>query len=320
MVITMAASVTEIAGHSLSFYGVDQTTPEGTVATNTGSISAATVAVTTVADDMVLGAGVSGGAASFAPVSPQTERTEKDTPDSASGTARATGTTTGMDWTITSTSAWALAGVAIKPTAVNGTAASPIVVTKSVTTPPQGLYRVLARVRAVGGINVKIGIGYTYGGLTTDPADAGDYGDIATTQTAWHILDIGSLKIPPSTLPDGATVGTLTLRLAMYAASIGAVLDVDWVMLLPVDQGTAYATKAAGTDVVVVDSISNLPVLTLWNTSDVFQSRPEQRGGMIMVDPDGTRIYFCDDDGADAGADEGWKIAVKCIPQYLHIG
>ena len=71
---------------------------------------------------------------------------------------------------------------------------------------------------------------------------------------------------------------------------------------------------------VVVDTITNLPTLTLWDSSDVFQSRPEQRGGMITVDPEGTRIYLVDDDGSDAGIGEGWKASVKVVPQYLNVG
>jgi hypothetical protein len=178
-------------------------------------------------------------------------------------------------------------------------------------------------VRSNGSDNFKVAMGHAYGGVTVDPSVSTDYGDIPTTQSAWHILDIGSLVVPPASLPEGATIGTLTLRIAFYNATngnTGESLDVDWVLLLPVDGGVAYASKAAATNVVVLDTVTNLASLSLWDTSDIFQSRPEQRGGMVMVDPGGTRVYLVDDDGADAGIAEGWKVAVKVVPQYLHVG
>jgi len=325
IVVTFGTSCDVISAGGLSFDSVHQTTPEGTVVTATASTSSVSVAVTAVLGDVVIDMAAVSGTATMTVGAGQSERW--DDLRSIQSTEIASSTSVTMSTTAASSETWALAAVAIKSVADRvsaGTAAVPIVVTKSVTTPPQGVYRVLARLRCQDNEKVKVAMGHAYGGITSDPSVASDYADVAASQDAWHILDIGSLVIPPSSLPDGATVGTLTLRLAFYLVETPVYtqtrLDVDWVLLLPVDEGTAYATKTAGTDVVVVDTITNLPTLTLWDSSDVFQSRPEQRGGMITVDPEGTRIYLVDDDGSDAGIGEGWKASVKVVPQYLNVG
>jgi len=227
----------------------------------------------------------------------------------------AAGTTT-MAWTVSS-GPWAIIGVAVKPTY---TAAVPKVFTKSVTTPPVGAYRVLARILGNTG-DYGVAMGYAYGGVTQDPTVSTQYAAIAAATTVWHILDIGSIIIPPATLPNGATIGTLTLRLCAYR-TIGAVaynLDVDWVMLLPVDYGSSYAAKTSGTDVVVTDTISRAPTLALWNTSDVFQSRPQQEGTPPDIDPDGSRLYLACDDGVDATITDGYNVAVRIVPQFVMV-
>ena len=322
IVATFGTTCDEISLGGISLYGVDQTTPVGTSANAHGSDTTPTVNVTTVKDDFVIDIVLQIGAGGLTAGSGQTERADFGVqPNGEMSSEEASGTSTTMDWTQSSFD-WAIIGVPVKPVHRSATAASPNVLTKSVTTPPQGAYRVIARVRNPDGDNFKVGMGHVYGGVTADPAVAADYADIATTQTAWHLLDIGSLVIPPASLPDGATIGTVTLRIAIYNATddTGKRLYVDYVLLLPADRGVAYATKTAGTDVVVIDTITNLPSLTLWDTSDVLQSRPEQRGGMIMIDPGGTRIYLLDDDGSDAGTTEGWKASVKVVPQYLNVG
>ena len=101
-------------------------------------------------------------------------------------------------------------------------------------------------------------MGFAYGGITNDPSVAADYSSIGTGTTIWHWLDIGTLIVPPQILPDGATLGTLTLRLAFYRSS-GTGDDgfqCDSVMLLPVDFGSAYTSKTSSADRVVLDGIS----------------------------------------------------------------
>ena len=91
-------------------------------------------------------------------------------------------------------------------------------------------------------------------------------------------------------------------------------------MLMPTDGGMNYVSKTSAQDVVVLDSISPQPSLSLWNTSDVFQSRPQQEGSPPYVDPDGTRIYFLVDDGATATITHGGQVTVTIRPRYLVVG
>ena len=315
IVATFATACDVICLGGVSAYHVDQDTPLGAVITGTGTATSASVDAVSVAGDLVVDAiGISGGDGT--PGGGQTGRVDTTGPPPLEmSTEQATGVTTTMSWTFSSAD-FAIHAIALKTVA----AGSPIILTKSVATPPKGIYTVLGRVQNPDGKNLKVAMGHAYGGVTVDPSVASDYADIATSKTGWHILDIGTLVVPPASLPDGATIGTLTLRLTMYSADGAGDLDVDWILLLPVDEGVAYATKTAGTDVVVIDTITNLASLSLWNISNVFQSRPEQRGGMITVDPGGTRIYLVDDDGSDAGITEGWKVSAKVVPQYLNVG
>lgn len=330
VVVTLSAAQTEWAAGAVSVTGVDQTTPLGSIATATGSdLNTMTLAVTTIARDLVidslcvnnnftLSATVGAG---------QTQRwnvvLNTDQRLGLGSTEIATTTSTTMSWSPvwgSGSGTWASAGVGIRGSA--GTAAAPIVVTKAVTSPPRGLYRVLARVSNPDAAAWGVAMGWAYGGVTTDPAVAGDYATIAAATTAFHWLEIGTLTVPPDLLPDGATIGTLTLRLAFYrttAASGGDRFRCDAVMLLPVDFGSAYASKTSATDVVVLDTISPEVALTLWNASDVYQSRPQQEGKAIYVDPDGSRVYVLFDNGSGAPITDGATVAVRIIPQYEQV-
>ena len=324
VVVTMSGSgVDYVSIIATSYYGVDQTTPLGAMQSSTGTDDNPTQAVVSVNRDLVVDSVMVAGDTNSQTVvagAGQTSRSAQQNGgrDSRASTERASGTSTTMSWTVGASTnwTWAQAGVAIKGDA--GTAAVPIIFTKSVTTPPVGTYRVLARVR-VSANTFGFAMGYAYGGITEDPSVAADYATETSTAFVW--LDIGSLEISPTETPDGATVGTLTLRLAVYRTTGTGDdnFDVDAIDLLPEDFGSAYISKTSAADRVVVDSISRHPHHALWNTSDVFQSRPQQEGTPPMVDPDGSRIYLVSDDGA-ADIDDGWSVAVRVIPQYMVVG
>ena len=327
IVATFASSSRIIVG-AVSFIHVNQSSPVGTVATavNAGSVTSTTVDVTTVANEWVFDAMSLLSSATVG--SGQTQRWNVNQDSSgnygAGSTEQATGTTTTMSWTFSS-SRYAFAAVPIKGLGSGatetglGTAASPDVVTKALATPPKGTYRVLARmlVDSVGG-QYNVAMGYSYGGVTEDPSVAAHYTAVTETSYTWH--DIGSLVIPPSQLPENATIGTFTLRLCFYRTSLASTLDIDALMLLPVDVSSNYVAKPAATDVVVLDSISHPPSLALWNTSDVFQSRPQQEGSAPFIDPDGTRLYFVSDNGSGAPITHGAKTSVVLRRRYLMVG
>jgi hypothetical protein len=327
VVVTMSGTgITFVSIIATSYYGVDQTTPLGAMQSSTGTDSNPTQAVVSVNRDLVVDSVVVNGDSSSQGVTVGASQTDRSpqtsgTDDGRASTERATGTSTTMSWTVSvsSTWTWAQAGVAIKGDA--GTAAAPVVVTKAVAAPPLGIYRVLARCR-VSANTWGFAMGYAYGGVTEDPSVAADYTTVTYDSSPVFVwADIGSLVLPPAQTPDGATVGTLTLRLALYRTTgTGSDdVDVDSIMLLPVDFGSAYVSKASATDVVVVDSISRNPHIALWNTSDVFQSRPQQEGTPPVIDPDGARIYMVSDDG-DADIADGWSVSVRIVPQYMVMG
>ncbi|ANS03547.1 hypothetical protein [uncultured Mediterranean phage uvDeep-CGR2-KM21-C338] len=319
LVLTWASSLNRSV-HVLTFENVHQTTPLGTAAKAQATSVTPSVAVVGVAEDLIFDCVGSDSTTTMTPGTDQTERSDVTAGDRGStSTERATGTSTTMSHTAAN-DAWGIIGVAIKGDI--GTAAAPVVVTKSVTTPPRGTYRVLARVRNPDGAAWGVAMGFAYGGITNDPSVAADYSSIGTGTTIWHWLDIGTLIVPPQILPDGATLGTLTLRLAFYRSS-GTGDDgfqCDSVMLLPVDFGSAYTSKTSSADRVVLDGISPAPSLSLWDSSDVFQSRPQQEGTPPLVDPNGTRIYFVFDDAVDATITDGATVAIRYIPLFEQVG
>jgi len=232
----------------------------------------------------------------------------------------ATGTSTVMAHTINS-APWSTSSTSTVPVAAPN-AANPAVGTLDIASPPLGTYLILERWGNPNGARWGTRLSHTYGGITNDPTVAAHYNDLPASQTAFHVKEGGNLVVPPSRLPDGSTIGTLQLRMCSYQVS-GASTDtlrLDWVMLLPVDEGFAYATKASGTDAVVIDTIGEPSQIALETSAGVFQSRPESMGRGIYGSPDGTRIYMIADDAVDATITDGWTVSVKVVPQYLMVG
>ena len=150
---------------------------------------------------------------------------------------------------------------------------------------------------------------------------APDYPATTSTSAGYEILDLGTLTIPPVPVPENVTTGSFTVRVAAYLSTAAAskTLDLDWVMLVPIDFGSLYLSKTSGTDVIFSDSISDLRTAALLNTSDVLQSIPSTQGGdPPTIHPDGTRLYFIADNGA-ADIDHGWTMAVRVEPRFLSV-
>lgn len=202
--------------------------------------------------------------------------------------------------------------------------ASPSVATRTITSPPQGRYRVLVRARVQVDSNPKyIGLGFSYGGITIDPSVAGDYQELTTIGTNYRIYDLGTVSVPPIRTPENQGTGDFQLRIALYGASPSDNSEdptVDWALLLPVDFGFAYVSKTSAQDVVLVDSRSAPRGVWLLNTSNVVQQFPSnQWGSAPEAHPGGTRLYFATDNG-NADIDDGWKVRVTYLPRYLHVG
>ena len=163
-------------------------------------------------------------------------------------------------------------------------------------------------------------MGFSQGAVTVDPSIADDYS--ALDGSNFHIADLGTLTIPIFGIPENADAGSFTLRLNAYDAQAtpsASSVRLDWVMLLPVDMGSMYVSKTSNTDVVLVDSISDLRAAVLLNTSGVVQSIPATQGGdPPTIHPDGTRFYFVSDNG-HADIADGWKVKVTIQPRFLSV-
>jgi len=199
-------------------------------------------------------------------------------------------------------------------------ASIPVVSTIAISNPPRGQFRILIRADGQGAV-WSLGMGYSYGSITTTPNIAADYPASTSASAGYEILDLGTVTIPPVATPENTTTGSFTLRLALYlsTAAESKTLDLDLIMLVPIDFGSMYVSKTSGTDVVMTDSISDLRQALLLDTSAVIQSIPAAQGGdPPTVHPDGTRLYFVSDDG-NADIDDGWKMSITVEPRFLSV-
>ncbi len=326
VVVTYAAEQDEIHVGVVVVYGAHQSTPNGTVHEAEGTDASWEDTVTDSADgDLLLHFG--GVIANTTVLSlSETERWDTTTNaalTSAGQTGRAAGSSEAVLITMNATGAWLAFATAIKPAHPRSstTAAAPAVITKAIATPPNGLYRVLVRVTETGTApDIRASIGFAYGAITSTPSVAAQY--TAVEGSAYHILDLGVIRVPPIRTPDNMTDATITLRVAIYDAGTGeedSVLAIDWLMLLPVDDGAGIINKTSAQDVVLGDSLSDLHQWTMIDTSSVVQSLPQSQAGMPPeAHPEGTRIYFVSDDGAADIAD-GWTIKATVEPRFLSI-
>ena len=321
VVATFATACDEIGIMAHSYYGVDQTTPLGTANTATSLDATPTVDITAVVRDLVICGVVSDGTQTYTPGSDQTERAELDGATNMGGTVseeRATSTTVTMSHTMGNNN-WATIGAALKP--LGQSVSAFYTVTKAISTPPVGQYLVLARVQGNGtSTDLKVGTGYTYGGVTCDPSLAAEF--VQANDGAYGIVDLGTIQLPPADTPDNITAGSVTLRLHFYdeGSATDTKPQVDWVMLLPVDFGAAIIkAKTSAADIVLLDSISDRHVIALINSSDVLQSMPASAvGSPPEAHPEGTRVYFHSDDGA-ADIDDGFTVAVTLEQRFLSL-
>lgn len=207
-----------------------------------------------------------------------------------------------------------------------GNVGTPAVFTKAIATPPDGLYRAIAQVRNPDAKNWNVGLGYLYGSVTTDPSQIDHYTTLGTG-TAWRMLDIGALTIPPVKTPQGGTKGTMTLRLAVYHTGTLNATDIDFecdsLMLLPVDQGMGYVSKTSTRDVVWSDSRSTPAALYLMTTADGLVSAPaNQLGRPPYVHPKGSRYYMVAGSIPPTTAaiiTHTWKVSVTYVPRFIHV-
>ena len=118
VVVTMSAATYLIAG-ATSWFGVDQTTTFGTVATANGSSTSPSVAVTSAVDELVHDTLAVNGAPTITVGAGQTQRWNlaSGTNKSGAGSTEAGAASVTMSWTLGTSATWSIMGVPLKPAA-----------------------------------------------------------------------------------------------------------------------------------------------------------------------------------------------------------
>ena len=191
---------------------------------------------------------------------------------------------------------------------------------------PHGLFRALARVRVGGNpfsspfepdrydteSALGFALGWTFGGRRKEPSQADK---VHLEQTgSFQTIDLGELSIPPMALPEAYSSPDLRLRVhgifdppgpfsdTVVNRFYSVTWDVDYVMLLPIDEGAVIVDGVDSTDRVLIDTLSDTPGVYLLDAADVVQSYADFTGGPFGLGTEDTRIYVVRDEPGDLSA------------------
>ena len=193
---------------------------------------------------------------------------------------------------------------------------------------PHGLFRALARVRVGGNpysspfeaeryeteSALAFALGWTFGGRLKEPSE--DDRVYLEETDSFRTVDLGELSIPPMAMPEPAAAGSPDLRLRVHGIfdppgpfSDSVVnryytvsWDVDYVMLLPIDEGAVIVDGVDSTDRVLIDTLSDTPGVYLLDAADVVQRYADFTGGPFGLGTEDTRIYVVRDEPGDPSA------------------
>ena len=198
-----------------------------------------------------------------------------------------------------------------------------------IASPPRGHFRILIYCKVTepaGGTwtynRMSWGFGYSYGDITTAPVVAdGDYYICAANNT-WQVLDLGEVQIPPIAESDIATNNTFQLRVYQYLNTrsdsvLGATADwcLDYIFLLPIDEGVVIVDDIATTDVIAIDGLTDPNNVFIITAAGAIEDYPDYVGKPFSLGRETTRVYFLrDDDKAMT-----FTVDVKYQPQFLVI-
>ncbi len=198
--------------------------------------------------------------------------------------------------------------------------------TYSMAPPPRGTYRVLIRAKADGDAYTTydmmgFGLGYAYGVNTKTPSEAnGDYKYCAADNT-YQILDLGLVSIPPTAESDIAGNGAFDLRLYIYQngnrPTMGGTVGwyVDYVFLVPIDEGLCILTDVADTDIIALDGVSEEGGAFLLDSDGNIAGYPTYEGAPFAIGRETTRIYVLRDDVPAVT----FTLDIKYVPRFLTV-
>ena len=178
---------------------------------------------------------------------------------------------------------------------------------------PRGRFRVLARARtdtnnaALRTGKMGFALGWSFGSKTKTPVES----DVALPPSAseFRTLDLGELSLPPTAVPEGYS--TAAFDLDIYATFSGGGAgsksgthhfrwSVDYILLMPIDEGEAAVSGVASSDRVLLDTLSEAGAgVYLLDSADAAQGPADFEGAPFRVGPEDTRIYVARDDVSD---------------------
>ena len=172
---------------------------------------------------------------------------------------------------------------------------------------PQGLFRVLARVRAGASRfnepasgSMRFGAGWKFGAAAKSPSWYASPDALG----AFQLLDLGELRLPPFPQPDaGYAFATRELRVTANLRAAwnpvqqsAATWDLDYVFLLPADECVAIVAGAGASDRILLDARSARGQVYLLDSGDNVRRVADYVGRPPELSPRGTRIYVLRDD------------------------
>lgn len=122
-----------------------------------------------------------------------------------------------------------------------------------------GQFRVFIRMKHDSGSSKSF---YMYYGIDSTPTKIASNASFSVANgTTWRVLDCGVVTFPDISVSVGVVPSALYLELGLVAAANSVLYDVDYIMLVPIDEGyiTGTLTSLAVDSVVVVDGMGNPP-------------------------------------------------------------
>ena len=188
---------------------------------------------------------------------------------------------------------------------------------------PSGLFRVLARVRVDGNpysrpfvsdrydaeTVMAFSLGWEFGNRKHEPSE-GDEVFLEETDR-FQTIDIGEVVVPPMSLPDGYSSPNLKLRVygifqppAPFTDTVVnryyfAQWDVDFLMLLPIDEGVVAVNSVSSDNRILMDAVSDTPGVYLLDSNDGVKRSANFVGGPFRLGVEDARIYVVRDDPSD---------------------
>ena len=193
-----------------------------------------------------------------------------------------------------------------------------------ISTLPKGTFRVLiySRVDDHGLLpytGMGWAVGWEYGSVVFTPTLSTDDYFFQSATGTWEIVDLGLITIPPVQDSDIAAVNTLQLRIfqAVFDVVENDAFNVDWdldfIFLLPVDEGVVIIDDVPAANKLALDSITEPAGAYILDATDKVDDVPDFIGRPFTLGRETTRIYLLRDDGKTVT----FTVDITYQPQFL---